>query len=48
MQNVSHVFTDGNDFIQVITQIWALLLAGLGLGALLDVWVSLQLTDLEY
>ncbi|PWQ83089.1 chlorophyll synthase ChlG, partial [Stenotrophomonas maltophilia] len=25
---------------EVITQIWALLLAGLGLGALLDVWAG--------
>lgn len=27
---------------QVITQIWVLLLAGLGLAGLLDVWVGLQ------
>jgi hypothetical protein len=32
--------TDENDSLQVITQIWVLLLGGLGLGALLDVWVS--------
>lgn len=30
-----------SNFFQVITQVWVLLLAGLGLAGLLDVWVSL-------
>lgn len=32
-----HIWSDS---IQVITQVWVLLLAGLGLAGLLDVWVS--------
>lgn len=40
MSSLTPCNTDENYSLQVITQIWVLLLGGLGLGALLDVWVS--------
>jgi hypothetical protein len=43
IQYFIHIANDA-DWIQVITQIWVLLLGGLGLGALLDIWVSRQKT----